>query len=304
MNDELRKMLPELSAYADGELQGEDLRRVEAYVRAHPEAQAIVNSYRGVDESVAGLGSSKTDTEWERLALRVDAAIDTESTGRATAGAVAPARPGGLRRWFTPSRVAFSSIGTLAAALMVLVLYPFRDALEPSSSMRPGTGTFESMSDEGSIDAPSRPEAKLRALLSEEEGVIVRMRDDDASGRASDEPPSEDHSVRDEAAETLDVDRLRALGYIGDGTPARLEEAVTESKGEERAGMEETEQSESDLPDALAPSPPPASQPAPAAKAVDLRKTTSFTTKDAPPALGYSSTPPVATSEGLRANAE
>jgi hypothetical protein len=130
------------------------------------------------------------------------------------------------------------------------------------------------------------------------------MRDDDASGRASDEPPSEDHSVRDEAPETLDVDRLRALGYIGDGTPARLEEAVTESKGEERAGMEETEQSESDLPDALAPSPPPASQPAPAAKAVDLRKTTSFTTKDAPPALGYSNTPPVTTSEGLRANAE
>jgi hypothetical protein len=187
---------------------------------------------------------------------------------------------------------------------MVLVLYPFRDALEPSSSMRPGTGTFESMSEEGSIDAPSRPVAKLRALPSEEKSPLVRMRDDDESGRASDEPQGEDHSVRDEAPETLDVDRLRALGYLGGDTPARLEEAVTESKGEERAGMEETEQSESDLPDALAPSPPPASQPAPAAKAVDLRKTTSFTTKDAPPALGYSSTPPVATSEGLRANAE
>ena len=167
MNDELRRMLPDLSAYADGELAGEDARRVEAFLRAHPEARAIVDAYRATDADVAGVASTKSDAEWEALAARVDAAIERDDAPFA-APAPRRTRPPGVLGWFTPRRVAFSSAGTIAAALLVVALYPFRDELQPPLARDPGLGTFRAVDPAPSVGLESKEES---APAAESEGA-------------------------------------------------------------------------------------------------------------------------------------
>jgi len=109
-----------VSAYADGELAGDDLARVEAHVLACESCRARVEAYREMDSAAGSLADIVApevgEAEWGRRKTAVFAA---------GAGAAAPAirttRAGRILR-----RVAWGIALAAAAAIIVAVLLPGR----------------------------------------------------------------------------------------------------------------------------------------------------------------------------------
>jgi hypothetical protein len=107
-----------LSPYLDGELEPEDARRVQEHVGSCAACRSRLESARAAERALARTAPVRSDLEWERLARRVEAAIDAEERGGRVAAAPAPGARG--RRWWL-----WSGSGALVAAALVLLFWPW-----------------------------------------------------------------------------------------------------------------------------------------------------------------------------------
>lgn len=129
MSERCRETEALLSPYLDGELDADARRRVEAHVAGCDACRATLEEWRRADLALRSKRPVRSDVEWERLAQRVETAIDVEE-GKARADAAAavaatgaraaaPAR-GAARRWWL-----WSGSGALVAAALVALFWPW-----------------------------------------------------------------------------------------------------------------------------------------------------------------------------------
>jgi anti-sigma factor RsiW len=153
---ELRELL---SAYRDGELSAEEARRIEEHLGTCPDCRDALATDERAETALADGQVARTEAEWEALSLRVERAVAKEAEALRPVASV-----GAWRRFFrslTPARVAFGSIGTLAAATLIFLLQPWQEELMPDpESTLSRAPSPEATEDEKSPD----PEERLRAL--------------------------------------------------------------------------------------------------------------------------------------------
>ncbi|MFN8178292.1 MAG: zf-HC2 domain-containing protein [bacterium] len=136
MSEHCREIEPLLSPYVDGELSADDRRRVEAHLAGCEACRATLAAWREADAALAA-APARSDVEWERLAQRVEKAIDVEegkdraalrpamAAAAATRGSgqpetpAAPARRGTPRLWWL-----WGGSGALVAAALVGLFWP------------------------------------------------------------------------------------------------------------------------------------------------------------------------------------
>jgi hypothetical protein len=174
MNDADRKLLPLLSGWLDGELTADDAQRVEEALRHSPELRAVLEEWRGLDETIPGTIPSRPEADWEALAMRVENAVQAEATADAQTQRPTLRKAGTEPRsdaagWFDRLRLLWGShrwaLGgggsIVAAALLVLLLWP-----DPQGRLRDAGVTPESItppaesSPVGLPPAPPPPEAQ------------------------------------------------------------------------------------------------------------------------------------------------
>jgi hypothetical protein len=114
---------PLLSPFLDGELGEADTRRVEEHLATCAACRALVDEWRAAESALARSGPVRSDVEWERLARRVDAAID-EAEGAAlgkvaATRAASPAPSRANRSWM------WGGSGALVAAALILLCWPW-----------------------------------------------------------------------------------------------------------------------------------------------------------------------------------
>ena len=78
MKEPCPDFLERLAAYADGELDAAEARRVEEHVASCDACRETLRAWRDADAALAGTDVARSDVEWERLARRVESAIDAE----------------------------------------------------------------------------------------------------------------------------------------------------------------------------------------------------------------------------------
>ena len=106
-----------VSAYADGELAGDDLAAVEAHLEACAECRGRVEAYREMDLAAADAGSLRAPevgaAEWERRGAEIERSLDHRAgRGRRAVGS----------SWFR--RVAWGFAVAAAAVIMLAVFFP------------------------------------------------------------------------------------------------------------------------------------------------------------------------------------
>ncbi|MEZ5066836.1 MAG: zf-HC2 domain-containing protein [bacterium] len=181
-----------LAGYVDGELGPEDARAVEAHLATCEDCRATVTAWQEADAALATSAPSRTEPEWERLASRVEAAIDVEAErlarAEAAVTAAAPAAQPTPAARRTPRRAWFLGTGAVAAAVLVGLFWPWfsQDAHRPRGPLP--------ASPEADSPAPAAPDDLLQKK---------------AEGTRSAEGSSDVQ------------ERLRALGYLkGQEIPA------------------------------------------------------------------------------------
>ena len=135
LNDADRQVLPLLAGWLDGELTAADAQRVEAALERSAELRAVLEEWRSVDQVMQQSEPVRSEAEWEALALRVEDAIAVE-TDRDAPGSQEKLpthnAPGWFDRcwtWFGNRRWAVGGSGAIAAAVLLVVLWPNSEQL-------------------------------------------------------------------------------------------------------------------------------------------------------------------------------
>jgi len=179
---ELRELL---AGYRDGELSPEEARRVAAHVADCPDCTEALSRDRELEAVLADGSVTRTASEWETLAARVEDALDAAERAPA---AVSARR---VVRWPLARRLALSSLGTVAVALLVFLLHPWQKALVPESEApvppaspglasgpvpgRPTPVEHEEVRALGYVgDAPARPSAEKDLASASRESRAIR----------------------------------------------------------------------------------------------------------------------------------
>ncbi|MCA9750578.1 MAG: zf-HC2 domain-containing protein [Gemmatimonadetes bacterium] len=176
-----------LAGYVDGELGPDDVRAVEAHLATCEACRATVAAWQEADAALASSSPARTEAEWERLASRVETAIDVEAERLARAeaavstGAPAAATPPARRQ--SPRRAWFLGTGAVAAAVLVGLFWPWfsQDAHRPRGPL------------------PASPEADSRAPADGSDDLLQKKAEGTRSTEISDAQ-----------------ERLRALGYLNE----------------------------------------------------------------------------------------
>ncbi len=108
-----------LSAYADGELDAAEAQRVEEHVASCNACQDALLEWRAMNAALAASTPARSDVEWERLAQRVEAAIDAAEMAGTDDMAADEQTPSVLRQWI------WRGSGALVAAALVLLFWPW-----------------------------------------------------------------------------------------------------------------------------------------------------------------------------------
>lgn len=108
-----------LTAYADGELSGGRLKRVEAHLRACPACARELDSIRAFDRILAGASAPKiTEERWSAFGASLSRSLDQVDREAASSSRPREARPvyGSSRRWTyaTAGAAAFAIVTALA----------------------------------------------------------------------------------------------------------------------------------------------------------------------------------------------
>lgn len=123
-----------LSPYADGELDADGARRVESHLAECAACRETLAAWRETEDAFASVRVERSDVEWERLARRVDDAIDAAEAADARAGgrvaAAASAAAPRAARGPAPERRRvhpwlWGSSGVLVAAALVMLFWPW-----------------------------------------------------------------------------------------------------------------------------------------------------------------------------------
>lgn len=225
MSGECRDIEELLSPYADGELDAEAARKVEAHLASCASCRAMLEAWRDSEAALASLAPARSDVEWERLARRVDERIDAVEAEaaagmaapagvRAHASAPAPEPPRKLRRWI------WGGSGALAAAALVTLFWPWLSGTRHGTALQEKTASssadespaFSEPAETGGV--PSAPGADVRrvAIAQEQE-----MKDALGSSLQGGGAANEAMSAEGRAAPAPSQDeRTRALGYLSD----------------------------------------------------------------------------------------
>ena len=159
MSENCREIEPLLSPYLDGELDADTRRHVEAHLAACDACRATLEEWRRAEGVLRTVRPARSDVEWERLAQRVEAAIDVEDRKAPAAAAAAmgsraaTTSRGAGRRWWL-----WGGSGALVAAALVALFWPW---VVPRPTEPPTLPTFEGTR---GLPPPQKPEAGAAAL--------------------------------------------------------------------------------------------------------------------------------------------
>ncbi len=245
MRTDCREIEALLSPYADGELDAADAARVESHLAECAACRETLAAWREAEEAFASVHVERSEVEWERLARRVDDAIDASETAAAEAGGRAAApRAAGAR---TPERRRvhpwlWGSSGVLMAAALVLLFWPWITSedgdmqtrtMPPPASRPPAVAGNEGAErDDARTGAPAGqdgagadiPVAQGDAKAPGTRGVDIRRVAIEQEAKAKDElSASLSKEARDESAEPGTPpapEETRALGYVTPPAPA------------------------------------------------------------------------------------
>lgn len=251
MKTDCRDIEALLSPYADGELDAADAARVETHLAECPACRETLAAWRDAEAAFASMRVERSDVEWERLARRVDDAIDASETAEAgdrVAAAAAPATAaprsaGGHapeRRRVHPWL--WGSSGVLMAAALVLLFWPWitsedggmqtRTMLPPANRPPAVAGNEGAERDDARAGAPAEqggagadiPVAQGDAKAPGTRGVDIRRVAIEQEAKAKDElSASLSKEARDESGAPGTPparEQTRALGYLTSPAPA------------------------------------------------------------------------------------
>ncbi len=110
-----------ISAYADGELEGENLARAEAYLAEHPEVRKRLDAYRDMDATAAApasvphVSAEEWDRSWAHVQARTVGGLQAHRAGHAKPEIRTPKFS--LMRWWLGAGAAAAAM--VAIAIMV-----------------------------------------------------------------------------------------------------------------------------------------------------------------------------------------
>lgn len=243
MKTDCRDIEALLSPYADGELDAADAARVESHLAECAACRETLAAWREAEAAFASMRVERSDVEWERLARRVDDAIDASGTAEAGGRVAAAPQAAGAR---TPERRRvhpwlWGSSGVLMAAALVLLFWPWitsedgdmqtRTMLPPASRPPAVAGNEGAERDDARAGAPAEqggagadiPVAQGDAKAPGTRGVDIRRVAIEQEAKAKDElSASLSKEARDEsgAPGTPPAEATRALGYLTSPAPA------------------------------------------------------------------------------------
>jgi len=170
MSERCHGIRKRLSAYADGELSAADEQDVRAHVADCADCRAALAEIALVDQAIASEDVSRPEEDWERLASRVDAAVERaherdRHAARTQHGWRRHKKPGFLGG-LLPAPVAFGSAGTLVAAVLVVLMHGLLEERSPESDLLPADEILAARGRAGTAAADSTPPGppKLESL--------------------------------------------------------------------------------------------------------------------------------------------
>jgi hypothetical protein len=226
----------QLSAYADDELDAAAARRVAEHVASCVACREQLRAWREEGAALAAAVPSRSDVEWERLARRVEAAIDDgeaeEEANVATARVARAASRSGV-----PERWLWGGSGALVAAALVLLFWPWvsQQVTEmpptfPHEQPAPAAGTIRSVP-RSEPEAPAEPprttgERDVRRVLVPPDlrGGLMPSTAPEAPASSSGKEPSEGASPDLAGAGVVDADEKKETA--GAAAPAMRDESM------------------------------------------------------------------------------